>query len=190
MRSSLEKTLTKEGWLPEPEVPVKPAFNRRVLTSAAEAREARRRAEAKAQEDEARRAAARAELLSEQGPRTVIQDQQQISATDWIKWSIISILGVAAVIPALVYVGRALQTTEVLTKEGLSGAVMTCKRGVTEAADDSTPWTWLVGGSRFRCTEWDTIEARKQRAADLTEEQYRARERAKRRSAGADTDLE
>lgn len=189
MRSTLEKTLTKEGWLPEPEEPAKPAFNRRVLTSAAEAREARRLAEAQAQEAEDRRAAARAEMLTEQGPRASIQ-ARQITTADWLKWSSIAVLGVIVAIPTLVYVGRSLQTTELLTKEGQSGAVMTCKRGVTEAADDSTAWTWLVGGSRFRCTEWDTIEARKHRAADLTEAQYRARERAKRRSASPDTDLE
>ncbi|MEJ6003817.1 hypothetical protein [Paucibacter soli] len=178
MASSLEKSLTNEGWLPPSKENERPDFNRRVLTQAAAAREAEKQAQA------TREMLLEAARESARSSRPAPQEEQ----INWLKLSAWSCVAVVVLVPILVTTARLMQTNEVLTKEGQSGAVMICKNGTTSAADDSSIWSWLFGGSAFRCRDWETLEGRKQREKDQSEANYLARERAKRTAENSEED--
>jgi hypothetical protein len=68
---------------------------------------------------------------------------------------------------------------EVLAEQSSSKAAMVCTAGDARAADNSSVFGWLFGGSYFQCGDWETREARVQRERDQAQANYMAREKAR-----------
>lgn len=175
-KSELERQLEAQGWLPRARSPAEQAdvgVNRRVLSSALQRREEalRQEAQREAQLEEVRRAAAQA--------RAAAQGQKQFPWVPVLGWS----AGLAVLlVPLIVVLARESRRSEVLAQEQMSNADLTCTAGDVTARNSDNLWTWLTGGSDFRCENWETRDSRKQRERDLAEQRWKAREESRKQN--------
>lgn len=100
----------------------------------------------------------------------------------WVKRFVIGGVLLAIAMPVTVLMSRSMLVQTVLTEESSSTAAMVCTAGTAEPRDGSSLLGWLFSGSYFQCGDWETREARVQRAREQAEANYLARQRA--RSAG------
>lgn len=175
VKSELERQLEQQGWLPRPKPPAgtgDEGVNRRVLSSALKRREEalRQEAQREAELEEVRRAAAQTRAAQAQKP------------FPWVAvlgWSV----GLAVLlVPLIVVLARESKRSEVLMQEQSSNADLTCTAGDVNARNSDNLWTWLTGGSDFRCENWETRDARKQRERELAEQRWKAREEARKQN--------
>jgi len=150
---------------PEAEPKERPTLSRKAAGQASQERARRAEVErANRQREEEELAAARAAHAARPAPPP---DRTRL----FVLIGTIAVLGLLA-IPAYVYTRRSAATAEEMQQWSQSGQTMLCTEGQVGAADASGLWAWLFGGDKFRCTDWETLETRKER------EKARAAERA------------
>lgn len=97
----------------------------------------------------------------------------------WVKGFAIGGVLLALAMPVAVLMSRSMLVQAELVEQSSSTAAMVCTAGDARPYDDSNLVGWLFSGAYFHCGDWETREARQQRARDQAEANYMARERAR-----------
>ena len=179
MKSKLDRDFESAGWVRPQPTDEPPTINRRSLQQARDS--AKRKEEA-----EERLGVERALRLS--SLRLNIANQSEpappLKRTQWGLFGFCAALVVTvSLIVSAVLIFRSAQGAEALEMEKMSRAGLVCVGGNVSARNSSNFWTKLTGGADFRCSNWETQEARKDRKEAAQEARRVSREELKRREA-------
>jgi hypothetical protein len=176
MSSTLEREMERMGWTKQTPPPLPRTISRRLLDEQRRADAAREEA---AEAHRAAIAAIRAAKAAKEAPRSKIVPKRA-----WIGYSVGA--GVVVLLAAVVSVvlARANLRTSTLQEQQQSKATLLCTDGNGVAANGENLWTWLTGGHSFQCTNWETLDTKRERDRAADEARAQAKEAAARRAAG------